>query len=289
MAARIKAEGGELVVTGRTPEGPWEQRVRVAPPGADDGSGGVLAALFGREAVEDAETRLAGGAPRDGVDALVEKLGLAYGIATRLTSWIAVDEVASVDPRAPTRSETVPQRLAHGLSVEGLGLRPAPWPAAGGMPSRARVARSTAAPPASPAAMKPPAPPPAMKKEEAGAQRKGFFRSVVDALRPRPAPSEVRARVTSSEGRTLVLDLEFLGAFDWDADALAAALTLVELENGRVVRGKVDLARTTRASRLAPGQHARLVVVLDDAPDAVAVFVTFEPDSGLRIPVIVQV
>src|SRR6185436_2382982 len=93
---------------------------------------GVVRALFGREAVEDHEMRLAAGGERAGIDRAIEQLGLDYRIATRLTSWIAVDATPPVDPRAPGRREIVPQMLPHGMSVDGLGLREvqaAPGPA----------------------------------------------------------------------------------------------------------------------------------------------------------------
>jgi Ca-activated chloride channel family protein len=122
VAARLRAEGGELVVRGRTADGRWEQRVLV--PRTEPGEGSpTVTALFGRESVEDAEMRLcAGGSPRE-IDPLVERLGLDFQIATRLTSWVAVDAEPAVDPGAPLRAVRVPQQLAHGLSAEGLGLR----------------------------------------------------------------------------------------------------------------------------------------------------------------------
>ena len=39
-----------------------------------------------------------------------------------MTSWIAVAEEPSVDPRAPIRVERIPQVLPYGMSAEGLGL-----------------------------------------------------------------------------------------------------------------------------------------------------------------------
>lgn len=40
-----------------------------------------------------------------------------------LTSWVAIAEEPSVDPRAPLRRERVAQSLPHGMSVARLGLR----------------------------------------------------------------------------------------------------------------------------------------------------------------------
>ena len=65
----------------------------------------------------------------------MERLGLDFQIATRLTSWVAVDTGAAVEPGAPVRTVRVPQELPHGLSADALGLRaPAspPSPPGGG-------------------------------------------------------------------------------------------------------------------------------------------------------------
>src|SRR5204863_2652426 len=176
LAAKVRPEGGELVVRGRTASGPWEARAQLAPASGDTTSprgdeppaAGSVAALFAREAVEDHETRLAAGADAAAIDAAVKRLGLDYQIATRLTSWVAIDRTPSVDPLQPTRHEVVPQALPHGMSVAGLGLRAptsmrfisaaraaAPTmmsPAALGGPVGAARTRATAMP-------RPPAPP----------------------------------------------------------------------------------------------------------------------------------
>ncbi len=123
---RARAEGGELVVRGRTSEGPWIHRMHIARNPTPEH--GAVPVLFGREAVEDLELRLAAGESRGVIDAEIERVGIAYRIATRKTSWVAVDRVISVDPTRPTRREAIPQALPHGMSAEGLGLR-APSPA----------------------------------------------------------------------------------------------------------------------------------------------------------------
>jgi diguanylate cyclase (GGDEF)-like protein len=130
VAARVAAVGGELLVRGRTVDGTWEQRVRVPPTTPGDGSPGVVA-LFAREAVEDLEMHRCAGDRLD-ADADIIRLGLDFQIATRLTSWVAVDSGPAVDPGAPVRTARVPQELPYGLSAEALGLRaPAPPPAPG--------------------------------------------------------------------------------------------------------------------------------------------------------------
>src|SRR6185312_8506478 len=73
ISVALKPEGGDLVVRGRTLEGGWEQTLRVAP--LDHGTGNqAVVALFGRERVEDLETRLAAGASARETDQEIEQL-----------------------------------------------------------------------------------------------------------------------------------------------------------------------------------------------------------------------
>jgi Ca-activated chloride channel family protein len=85
--------------------------------------------LYARERVEDLEAIAAAG-EGSGVDAEIERLGLTFQIATRLTSWVAISEEPSVDAGQPVRRERIPHELAQGISAEGVGLRSAisaPW------------------------------------------------------------------------------------------------------------------------------------------------------------------
>ncbi|MFT5682370.1 MAG: Ca-activated chloride channel family protein [Myxococcota bacterium] len=111
---------GTLILSGHTAAGPWQTALEVP-----DTTGGrsVLATRFAREKVEDLELRIAAGGDKAVVDAQIEALGLSAGISTRLTSWIAATEEATVDPSAPTRTERVPHALPYGMSAEGAGLR----------------------------------------------------------------------------------------------------------------------------------------------------------------------
>ena len=113
--------GGELIVRGRTPGGLWEEQLRVPPTEPGAGSPCVTA-LYGREAVEDLELDLAAGGDPAEIDRAIERVGLEFAVATRLTSWVAISEEPTVDPRLPVRREIIPQELPHGMSAEGLGL-----------------------------------------------------------------------------------------------------------------------------------------------------------------------
>ncbi|MCA9625353.1 MAG: VWA domain-containing protein, partial [Myxococcales bacterium] len=115
----LRLREGEIVVRGALPEGRFEQRLQVDAVPHAHGSR-ALAALFARERVEDLELARSTGRS---VDEAITDLGLRYQISTRLTSWVAVSEEATVDPTAPTRRETMPHELPHGISAEGLGLR----------------------------------------------------------------------------------------------------------------------------------------------------------------------
>lgn len=136
LSMRLKASGGTLTVRARSAVGDFEESISV--PSVEVGTGSrSVATLFARELVEDLETQRFV-EPGHSVEAAVTELGLSFQISTRLTSWVAISEQLTVDPRLPRRNVTQPQELAYGLSAEGVGLRPASGPtvsrsAAGGM------------------------------------------------------------------------------------------------------------------------------------------------------------
>jgi Ca-activated chloride channel homolog len=121
-SVRLRPEGGRLTVRARSSEGTWTRTIDVPTTAAGEGLPAVTT-LYGREAVEDLELDRAAGAEASEIDAAVERLGLEFGLATRLTSWIAISEVTTVDPRQPAKVVRIPQELPYGLSAEGLGLR----------------------------------------------------------------------------------------------------------------------------------------------------------------------
>jgi Ca-activated chloride channel family protein len=131
ISLQLHASGGSLTVSGHTADGPWSERITVPPCG--EGQGTVaLAKLFARETVEDLElahaTTLTDHAA---IDREIERLGLRYQIATRLTTWVAVSQEQTVDPSRPSRHEVVAHEVPQGTSVAGMGLR-RPSPAMAG-------------------------------------------------------------------------------------------------------------------------------------------------------------
>jgi Ca-activated chloride channel family protein len=122
LALRLRAEGGELRLRGRTSEGPFAQTIVVSPASPASGEAAITT-HYGRQHLEDLELRIAAGEPAKSLESEIERIGLQFGLASRCTSWVAISEEPTVDPRQPTRRIRVPHQLAHGLSVEGLGLR----------------------------------------------------------------------------------------------------------------------------------------------------------------------
>jgi Ca-activated chloride channel family protein len=120
LVAAVKLRAGELVVRGELARGAWEERLEVIPPRFPRASAGnqAIVALFGREHVADLETRAFAG---DTTDAEIERTGLVFQIATRFTSWIAIDEARTVT--GPSWHENMPQALPYGTTASAFGLR----------------------------------------------------------------------------------------------------------------------------------------------------------------------
>lgn len=166
VSLKLKAQGGTIVVRGDTAQGELVETIQVKPVERGEGSAAV-AALFGRELVEDFELAIGTGGRKAEIDPQIERVGLEFQISTRLTSWVAISSKQTVDPRAPKRDEVMPHMLPYGMSAEGVGLRSTAAPmqaatVAGGyaMPAPAgRAGRRSPSPAASP-------PPPRFEKAE---------------------------------------------------------------------------------------------------------------------------
>ena len=282
LSLELKPAGGTLTVTGETASGPFERTVTVE---ADDpaASNGAVAALFAREAVEELELVAAasGGGARQ--DQAIEGLGLQFQISTRLTSWVAVSDEPTVDPRKPTRREVMPQQLPYGMAVEGLGLRQGSPSVVFGREMSARVAQysmverddtqvlfevepkqfARARAPRAPALSSPMSPAPL------GGAKKEFSRS-----KGRASPFlSLAARLVLRGADRLVVEFEVPeGGFDWSPGTTAQ----VKLADGRTVEVEVDLTTTTAPGELASGTTVRLVLRLE------------RPLTGGQVPVGVE-
>ena len=318
VGVALRPEGGELVVRGRTAEGSWEQRVRVAPSAEGSGSATVTA-LFGRETVEDLEMQLAAGGYARDLDRAIERLGIDFQISTRLTSWIAVSQEQTVDPGDPLRRVRMPQALPHGMSAEGMGLRPASAPmpvyasaapsapnsygaasavrggsADEGLEEMMRVAEShwapapAMAPPPPPQGMSPrpssptasELPPPAPQRQAKGRGFLGKLKDLFVGGDEKPARI-LRGRVVLQAKLALVVEIFTDDApFTW-TPAGEATLTLAD---GSTLTLTVVVTRSTRAgTAVTPGARARLTLALpDDAPlDVRSIIIVLGGDTVL--------
>jgi Ca-activated chloride channel family protein len=279
-----------VTVQGATARGPYS-----ATAEAQWGGSPAVAALFGREQVEDLELSLAAGAQAAEVDASLERLGLEFQLSTRLTSWVAVSEQATVDPRQPSRREVMPQALPHGVSAEGVGLRSATRmfgaatpvrmfgaspPAAAGfsrelmgqyLGRRGASERPALAPPEEREFSKADAAPP---EDQLGVEptrgapprrsRSSKGRQDVLAAPPAPAPAPavrvLAARVVRATGGELLLEVELTGLpLDWAPGATVE----LELERGLTGSATVVPARTTGPGAYAPGLVLRLCLAME--------------------------
>ena len=119
-ALNVLPQGGEIVVRGNLARGTWEQRITV--PASDPGDGNqAIVKLYGRESVADLEMRWTIGNEVQSIDRQIESIGLVFQIATRKTSWLAIDDDRSVDPRLGSRHEEIPQELPYGTTFGSYG------------------------------------------------------------------------------------------------------------------------------------------------------------------------
>ena len=122
-ALQVRPTGGELVVRGKLARGVWEQRIQVAAADPGDGNPAVVK-LYARERVADLEMRWTIGNEVQAIDREIESIGLVFQIATRRTSWVAIDDDRSVDPRRGTRHEEIPQEVPYGTTMASFGGAP---------------------------------------------------------------------------------------------------------------------------------------------------------------------
>lgn len=262
LALKLDPNGGELEVRGATSNGPWSAKVKVPAVYPGDGSPAV-ASLFGRERVEDLEMRIAAGQDARALEADIERTGLDFQIATRLTSWVAVSEEVDVDPRKPTRRVKMPHQLPQGVSAEGVGLRrlaPAAAPAPSPAPVREMAVLYQQAiirdDDSKPHRLYQSAAPSRLAKDEPS-KRKASKESADRA--PGASMLTLRGRLTFLEGLKLVAEVEVLETkLEWRP----AAQVVVVFEDGTRVDATVDDSKTTAFGFLSNGQLARLVLKL---------------------------
>lgn len=263
-ALELSPDGGDLIVQGRTAAGAWEGRLTVPALAPGHGRAAVIS-LYGRETVEDREVQRAIG--NEAVDAEIERLGLEYQIATRLTSWVAIVEEPSVDPTKPTRRERMPHALPYGMSIDGLGLRPQTFEVgsfAGTARLQALLGLKDASRSFSGSGME--------ARLSLGASERSVF------LRP----TRLTARLVLRTGRELTFEIAVDTAFDWDPDGV-----VLMWPGGTHLKAQIVEPHTTARGTVEAGVTVRLSIRLDqDGPDGPPRHLLLRgPHDAIRIPV----
>jgi Ca-activated chloride channel homolog len=292
LSARVLAKGGEIILKGKTADGVWIQKIQ-APRSEENSGSNAVVTLFGRELVEDAEMKIAAGNDKRLLDASIEATGIAYKISTRLTSWVAIDPNASVDPRDPSRRVEQPQMLPYGVTAEGVGLRSpqfamppmhsfgAAMPMSISAPARPRMA---APPPAAGGMLRRPAPAPqapapeaAKKKGEAAAsvrdertlvgRIKDAFLGRSDAPTTPPAAASerpaLRGRIVLKKSGELVIEVTLADAIEW-----ATGRVSIVFADGGSSPANVDESKTTRSGLISAGSTIRIALGFSPSFDA---------------------
>ncbi|MFO0728181.1 MAG: VIT domain-containing protein [Myxococcota bacterium] len=169
IAAELNPEGGAVRVRGKIAGGGEYRFDTVAPKLASGAGNGAIVALFGRELVEDLETKKAAQPASTEIDPEIERIGLLFQIATRLTSWVAISQERMIAEGTAQREETMPHELVAGVSAEGVGLRAPGSPMMMGSAASPKGGAARAMGPMTPSRLLAPAPMDMEKKKDKAA------------------------------------------------------------------------------------------------------------------------
>ena len=220
---------------------------------------------------------------------------MRFQISTRLTSWVAVDQVTAVDPRDPTRRVHVPQNLPYGMSVEGARAAPGDGDGQDGDDARdaehggcvrgdgeatqprsaprrraGRNRRTSAASVRACACTGCTSPPPGRDRPGCA----GPLDAVSEFFKKERSGRRARGRVVSRTGDELLVELTAEGGpLDW---ILGGATITVHFADGSTCTATISIDRSTREGTLADGTSARAALHLASATSAAPTSVTFE-------------
>jgi len=124
VAARFSSgiPGGDVVVSGKTGNRPWQTRLRVAPgeqPGSGSGHSGV-ASLWARHKIAGLLDQLVDGRDPGEVRADVLEVALAHQLLSPYTSFVAVEEVVSRPPGEQSGKVPVANTRPRGQSSQNF-------------------------------------------------------------------------------------------------------------------------------------------------------------------------
>lgn len=234
IALELNPAGGDLVVRG---DG-FETRFDISAIEAGTGNA-ALAKLFARELVEDLEMRAAAGEVRDD---RIERVGLEFAIATRLTSWVAVTGAVTVKPVMPRRRIAIPQAPAERILKMTFGLSSI------GSSAREELQDREIA---------------LERERQLSARLLRRSRHPSRRAAERSGHRSFRGRVVARSSAGIVIEFQVEEhELNWNPTGTAS------LELGRLrleVTARVDPEASTAPGRIQPGEIVRLVVVLKPA------------------------
>jgi Ca-activated chloride channel family protein len=296
LGVKMRPEGGDLWVRGLLPDGRrWEQKLVAGPTDFGAGSPSVIS-LFGREVVEDLELACASGRPQDELRSDIERIGLAFGISTRFTSWVAITEDTAVDPSSPTRRVRMPHELPHGASIDGLGLRGGPTGAFVGSVMQTLV---MARPMAAAAAPHSPATRGGILSRVFGAAkarggfdadpktRAGGVPTVFEESEGATASRRLRGRILLTKPRELVIEIVIdRDGIDWQPGSRAVVEWGEQPAGPAPAGATIVIERTTRPGPVLIGQTVRLWLRFDfDLPAAKPAIVRLHDGRSLSFEI----
>ncbi|MFW5652966.1 MAG: VIT domain-containing protein [Planctomycetota bacterium] len=224
-------EGGDVVVRGRNASGEWHLSTNIAPIVLGSGSS-TIARLYARDRVAELDLKLE---DSDGQrDEQITQIGLAFGILTRFTSWIAISDHVTVDPSDPIRREMVEQEVPHGFPPVA---RPMPAPAILMRPAEACV----------------PAEADVLFRPAAVRRRESSVTSGEDDQGGREDMPLVAELIALSSDR-VTLELIVTAPMMWNPDTVAVAS---RASNEPLI---IDRSSTTRPTEVDAGTRIRLVL-----------------------------
>jgi Ca-activated chloride channel homolog len=115
---------GSIEISGRTGRGPYRATIPVSPASADSRHG-ALRYLWARTRIADLSD-FGPAAPREDRVAAITSLGLTYGLLTRYTSFVAVQEIVRTRESADNVDQPLP--LPEGVSDLAVGVTQGPEP-----------------------------------------------------------------------------------------------------------------------------------------------------------------
>ncbi len=116
VTAALDAPGGDVIVSGRRGDTPWQARVPLVADGIEPGIG----VLWARAKIDALSDAMVGGASETDIRPAIVDVALAHHLVSRYTSLVAVDVTPSVPPGTLVTTSAVPTNLANGMSYDAV-------------------------------------------------------------------------------------------------------------------------------------------------------------------------